>query len=389
MSPLLTNISATLASQELAKVQNSLNSSSQLPLGPLVWFVAGLAVLVTILLFFNWRRKKKQQNMFQGWVAITDQDRIAAILKRAVLRQARYTLEVFEKNHADIYRGLVHDSREDSHLVLELAAVPKPGANFEGAPVQVHLNFRPSLMEPMEHYQFSTHSLALNYKKESKGRVARVAVAWPKSIISAQRRDFIRLELVGAHSMSVELFNCDGETVKDMDSLMPAATGSVLDISLGGIQLLVPGFLDLPPEKPFLMKIELPMKELDLTLPEAEFYFMVQPLVMDVIGLTPPGGDQPVGLLRGPDRPSDKNQARTIVRGRFIGRYKYDRHDAAWNQIPFKVAAFQDLAHWINAYQRFLLKKEKGLMPMPEERVNMYPAIPPDRDVSSETPDDE
>lgn len=359
----------TKAAEELTKVQSGLDYSGRsLPHEYLLWFFLGLVFLIGLSVAGTWLRKRRHGLVFKGWTSITEARRIASVFKRAAARQANCTLEVFDHRHADAYRGMVYEADSGSGIVLELSRLPGQGVDFEGLPVQVHLNFRPAPREDMEHYQFSSHTLAINYQKEKDWRVARVAVAWPKSIISAQRRDFLRLEPGGDHAIKVSLRQAPEDDAPQMlpDDQPPLAEGSVMDISVGGVQLLFPGLQHLPEGRDFLVSLDLPMAGLDIELKETRLHLLLTPLTRDVIN-------------PGPDEARSGGAARTLLRGGFSGRYRFDPAARLWRRLAFSPMSFQDLAHWVNAYQRFLLKKENGLTSVGFERVNAFPSVPPER----------
>lgn len=360
---------ATKSTAELAKVKAGLSGGNEMPLDWLWWFFLGLAGVVVLALFFTWLRRRRSQSIFRGWTTISEPNRIAAVFKRAAARQADCTMELFDHQSTNIYRGHVYEARPGSLVLLELARQPALDAEFEGRPAQVHLNFRPAPHETMEHYQFSSHTLNLDYKRERDWRVARVSVGWPKSIISAQRRDFLRLEPVAGHSMVAQVRPLPEDMSLAPGQDKPAeAEGSVLDISVGGLQLLFAGVQRLNEGENYLVTLDLPMADLDLELKSTRLFLVLRPLSRDILGLTSEAPDHRPGL-----------GARTVVRGSFVGRYRLQPGRDLWEFIDFSVENFQDLAHWINAYQRFLLKKENGLISRPIERRNIYPAQPPAR----------
>ena len=359
---------ATKSTGELAKVKAGLNGGAA-SYHYLWWFLLGLLVLIAISAFIAWLRKKRQAAMFRGWTSICEPNRIVAVFKRAAERQANCSLEIFDHQHTGVYRGLVYEIKPDSHIILELSRLPGQDVDFEGFPAQVHLDFRPAPKEDMEHYQFSSHTLAVNFQKEKSWRVARVAVAWPKSIISAQRRDFLRLEPGNEHAMAVTLRLMGESLPKDLASLKPVAEGSVLDISIGGIQVLLPGIPPLTEHSEYLLNLELPLNGLDLELKNPRLNLALNILARDVISNAPAGGGH---------QPSALGPTRSVVRGSFTGRYQPDP-DGGWIFTPFTPDSFQDLAHWVHAYQRFLLKKERRLDSTPPERPNAFPAVPPVR----------
>jgi hypothetical protein len=355
---------------ELAKVKAGLEGGAA-PFDYLWWFFWGLLILITISIALNWWRKKRHAAMFRGWTSITEPNRIAAVFKRAAARRASFSLEIFDHQHTNVYQGEVFEIEPGTHIILELLRLPGQDVDFEGFPAQVHLNFRPAPKEAMEHYQFSSHTLAINYQREKNWRVARVAVAWPKSIISAQRRDFLRLEPRAEHSMQAALRQ-KGESPppRDLAGLNPIAEGSVLDISIGGIQILVPGLPPLVESNEYLLSLELPLTGLELEMKNPRLILALDILVREVINNAPAGAGGYQNPALGPTR--------SVIRGRFSGRYQPDP-DGGWIFTPFSLNSFQDLAHWVHAYQRYRLKKERQTDSTPPVRPNAFPSVPPVR----------
>ena len=358
-------LASTGAVEKFAKVKAGLDTPESLPNEYIWWFLGGFFLIVCLLVVIALARKKRHQNIFKGWIMINEPGRITALLKRAAARQADCSLEIFDQQHTEIYKSTVFELKTHIHLLLELSRLPGQGLDFDGFPAQICLNFRPGPKEPMEHYQFSSHTLFLNMDKEKEWRVARVAVAWPKNIISAQRRDFLRVEPLGSHAMSANIY-ATPERVENMpDGLKAVAAGKVLDISVGGIQIILPGISSLKEEQKYVVMITLPLSGMDLDFKSVRLYLELNLLSSDVI--TPLAGD------------SKNAPPHTIIRGGFTARYRLQEKNNTWERVHFNSNNFQDIASWIHAYQRYLLKKEKNLEPTPLDRVNLYPSIPPER----------
>lgn len=366
---IISAINKTASELELARVKSGMDAGIDFPWAYVGWFFGALAILILLSLLFNHLRAKRHAGSLKGWASIAEPNRIAAVFKRAASRQADCTMEVFDQQRSDIYRCRVIEARPGSQVALELAQIPALDAAFEGFPIQVHMNFRPAPREDMEHYQFSAHTLHLSFHKEKTWRVARVAVSWPKIIISAQRRDFLRMEPLAEHAMNMSLHVLPDEVPQVMTSVtVQALEGAVLDISVGGMQILFPGVASIEEQKKYLVTIELPLNGLEVELKNNRLYLVFKPLSRDVLGLTSDAPDYRPGL-----------GSRTVVRGAFIGRYRLRADDGQWDYVEFSPDSFQDMAHWIHAYQRYLLKKEKGLVSAPPERGNTFQSCPPKR----------
>jgi hypothetical protein len=199
-----------------------------------------------------------------------------------------------------------------------------------------------------------------------------VTVAWPKSLVSAQRRDFLRVEPAGEYALSAALRPAPEVPPADPEGFAPPeAEASVLDISVSGIQLLIPGRSALPEHPLLLVTLDLPVTGLDVKLKNPRLHLLLSPLYRDLVTLP--------GEIAAP-----AGRTRTVIRGNFVGRYCFSPETGAWRQVGFNQEAFQDLTHWIYAYQRFELKKAKGLTPAPPPRFNLYPALPPERQKGEE-----
>ncbi|MDR1921347.1 MAG: hypothetical protein LBS31_06335 [Candidatus Adiutrix sp.] len=356
------------ATEEFARLKAGFGGSGDSFPMEYVWpFLAGLIIIILLAAVIGIVRRKRRHDMFSGWFAVTEPERIAMVFRRAVAREALFTLEIFDQRHTVIYKGRVVDMRENYSVALELSQTPFPDIDFEGFPVQVHINFRPAPKVPMEHYQFSSRTMFIDFPRERAWRIARVLVSWPRSIISAQRRDFLRLEPSAEHSLSCLVCSVPQEPVADMGQVEEIATAAVLDISVGGAQLVFPGAPGLTETQRYMGVITLPGIELDSSTPKDTLYLLMQLMTQDVIG-------------RGAAADLSDKSIRTIVRTRFLGRYIFNKATQRWAYAQFSHEAFQVLSNWMYAYQRHQLQKEKDLLPSPPKgRVNLYPSIPPER----------
>lgn len=362
-------LAANKAAEELAKVKAGLEGGDSLPQGYLLWLLAGLLVIIAIgVLSSLARRRRDDTGLFRGWASINEPNRISVLLKRAAARQAECTLEIFDHQHTDVYRGHVYEASPGERIILELSRQAGQDIDFDGFPAQVHLNFRPAPKEPMEHYQFSTRTISFKLEPEKNWRVPRLSVSWPHNIISAQRRDFLRVEPAGEHAINLTIFELPTAASDIPDRLASLAEGTVLDISVGGIHIVCPGIPPVMEGRKALIGLELPLSSLDLSLRQIHMYLELSILSHDII--SPSSNDE--------GRPG--SMSHTLIRAVFTGRYRPDDELGGWHRLDFSTSTFQDLAHWIHAYQRFLLKKEKGLLPKPIDRVNAFPAIPPVRE---------
>lgn len=363
-------VATTKSVDELAKFLFGLEHNTYQP-PDYIWLMgAGLVILVLLLLFLNWKRRRLRRALLQDWATISEPNQLEALMLRASARRARCTLEIFDHHHTNIYRGHVYQSLVRNHLVLELDQIPAENSDFSGFPAQVHFNFNPGVKQKMEHYQFSGHTLWLAVEQEKNWRVARVRVSWPKSVISAQRRDFLRIESLAEHHLTADIRPAPASPPTNPEAFSPLARGSVLDISVGGIQILFAELVEIAENEEMLLSLSLPTAGLDIPTDQQRLHLLFSTLYYDHVT-----SDQ-IENASNPD-----SNSHTIIRGKFTGRYCFISDTQKWQKQSSNLDNFQDLAYWINAYQRYLLNNEKGLQSITLDRVNRYPAIPPIRPV--------
>lgn len=356
-------LASTNAVSQLAKVKAGLDESGSLPDGFWLYFLGGLAFFIALSLVVSWLRFRGRRSLLDQWTSLSDARRIAKILQRAAATEAHCSVEVFDARHKHIYRGQVCQAEPGRSLSIELDETPDYDVDFTELPAQVHLNFRPKPKEKMEHYQFSIQTLGLSWQRRRQWRVARLNISWPKSLIVYQRRDFVRIEPEGLHSLSADLLPLPRKPQAALEELPRLAQGRILDISTGGLQMLVPGPADLFPDSHYLLDLTLPLTDLGLQLAKPRLWLEIVLLARETI-----------------KQHSDSEKAPesdfTLIRGRFISRCHFD-DKGQWKMLDFSLNSFQDLTSWLYAYQRYQLNREKGLESRPEARLNIFPSRPP------------
>ncbi len=367
--------------------KDSLNTPTGWTSSYFVWFAIVIGFIVVVGGLYSWWRKKQRLLKFQSWTSIENPTRRADILKMAHARNASCSVEIIAPEYERIYNGYIFDIKVGQELILEMTHLPKGRPeDLEGLLVQVHIYFRPSPKAQMDRYQFSSNIKNLFYQKEKSWRVGRLLLAWPRRLVSAQRRDFLRLEPGGNHAITALWHDWRGPGRGGRpSSLRPViAKGSVIDISGGGLQLIFPMALELEEQTKALITIELPMTDLDISLKETKMHLVLSILHWDLISnnetLASDGGEEASSLVVG----AEPGEVKTIIRAGFVGRLRPGTTpDAPAEELALNPDAFQDITHWVNAYQRFLLKKESGMAAAPPVRTNRYPSQPPDKGAGS------
>ncbi|MDR1873139.1 MAG: hypothetical protein LBS60_14670 [Deltaproteobacteria bacterium] len=354
------------SSQRLSQVQAGFAETPDLPSGSLglVYIIVGICLLAAIAAFIIYRVRRKKSRQNRGWSSITNSQAIWEVLTKAVARQAHFTMEIYEANHTINYKGVLDKLEADNRIVLSLSDTPSVDADFAGLPGVIHINFRPAPKESMEHYQFATKILTNRFVKHNGWREAQLLVPIPRVITSAQRRSFLRLRPTDKFAFNCSLNNVPEGDIPSLEALEEICSGEILDISIGGAQLKLPQNVPLRETQRFVGLMRLPVAGLDVEIQSPTLVILVQILSQEFIK----------------DSPQFGQQAHSCLRVRFLGRYVFEKNQKIWIYRGLTQAALEDLAYWMQAYQRYMIKKQTNLLP-PDEAShrppNMFPSIPP------------
>ncbi|MDR2349815.1 MAG: hypothetical protein LBF41_04200 [Deltaproteobacteria bacterium] len=361
-------IAAANSADNLAQVQAGFTSPRKVDFSDLkiVLIVLGALILLGAAgAIIGWRRRVARRKKM-GWSSVTNPQHIWEILTKALSRQAQVTLELYHNNRNVTHKGTLSAIENDSRLVISLAESPGAGAEFKDLPGIVHLNFRSSLKDPLEHYQFTTHI--------DEGRYAKVKEDWrefqlltpvPKILTSAQRRSFLRMEPTPPFEVTCALHQVPEDSFPDLESLEEVTSGKIQDLSIGGAQMMIPASVSLKETQRFAGIMELPVKELDVEIANPTLVLLIQLL-----------SQEPLESALGTGPPTQK-----ILRLRFLGRYLHDTVTKTWNYRGLTQISMDDLSYWLQAYQRHIIKKRLNLLP-PDINIrppNMFPSHPPER----------
>jgi hypothetical protein len=320
-----------------------------------------IVAFVGITIYKIRRRRARQQ---RGWSSITNTQVIWEILTKAVARQAHFNMELYDTSHTINYKGILEKLEDDQSLVLSLSDTPSAEADFSGLPGVIHINFRPAPKELMEHYQFATKIMSNRFVKHNGWREAQLLLPIPKVITSAQRRSFLRLKPTDQFAFTCRLNNVPEGDIPDLDTLEEVCTGEILDISIGGAQLKLPQTMVLRETQRFVGVMKLPLEGLDLELQAPTLVILIQLLSQEFIKQSAQFGQE----------------AHSILRVRFLGRYVFEKNQQTWIYRGLTQSALEDLAYWMQAYQRYMIKRHSNLLPPEGHRPpNMFPSVPPKR----------
>jgi hypothetical protein len=148
--------------------------------------------------------------------------------------------------------------------------------------------------------------------------------------------------------------------------LEKVCTGEVLDISIGGAQLRLATSTTLRETQRFVGIIDLPTEKLGFTPNDPLLVLLIQFLSQD----------------KHETLDGKPENTQNIIRVRFLGRYLKDQILGTWDYRGVTQTSMEDLAHWLQAYQRYNIMKRKHLLP-PDATThrppNMFPSHPPKR----------
>jgi hypothetical protein len=376
--PLLLPAFAADAADNLAQVQSGFSGPREVNysdirivliiLGSIIAVGAAAAIIKKI---------RKGRSRTGGWSSVTNPMHIWDILSRAVARQAGATLELYSGTHVLNYKGTIDSLESDGTLAVALSETPSADMDFTDLPGVLHLNFRPAPREPMEHYQFATRIQGSRYEKLKDGfRQAKLLVPQPKVITAAQRRSFLRLEPQAPFALDCVLHDVPEDIFPGLDRLAPVAEGPVIDISIGGCQIKLASQGSIKETQRFLGVMTLPEGDVteradedDSSGPPTEPKKPVLAILMQL-------------LSQDRDEDPETLKSETVLRMRFLGRYVQDPIQKNWLYRGITPGSMDDLAHWLQAFQRYIIQKRRNLLAADSAAIrppNMFPSTPPKR----------
>ena len=109
----------------------------------------------------------------------------------------------------------------------------------------------------------------------------------------------------------------------------------------------------------------LPLKDLDVDGLDNDFFIMAK--IVSVMRLQT--GRRVMSRLA-----DDRTVGPHMVRMSFTNQGKQNQKEKTVHFDEAKPLAFENLAKWIQSYQRYCIKAEKGLLPQPDKVPNLYPS---------------
>jgi hypothetical protein len=138
-----------------------------------------------------------------------------------------------------------------------------------------------------------------------------------------------------------------------------------MDLSIGGAQIKLDSNITLRETQRFVGVMNLPTQDLNVELSEPTLVILIQLLNQEYVQ----------------QAAQKEPSAHNILRVRFLGRYLKDKVQKIWTYRGVTQTSLEDLSYWLQAYQRYLIKKKLYLLPPPDSRrpPNMFPSVPPKR----------
>jgi hypothetical protein len=138
-----------------------------------------------------------------------------------------------------------------------------------------------------------------------------------------------------------------------------------MDISVGGSQIKLTSNIILRETQRFVGVMNLPTQDLNVDLSESTLVVLIQLLSQEFVQ----------------QANQDGQPGYNVLRVRFLGRYLKDKIQKIWTYRGLTQTSMEDLSYWMQAYQRYQIKKKLYLLPPPDSHrpPNMFPSQPPKR----------
>jgi len=316
--------------------------------------IGAIAALVLFLLVL-----KRVLRPNRSFLADPNIDRIVqprqihGLIRRSIDTRAMYDLEVYDPAYQQIYKCSPLGLNRDGQIEVDLGGFTNPNLDFAGKRVRVA--FRLARRGKQEFYNFETRSLYLDRTTIRGYQEKAIRLEMPKVLTLGQKRRFVRVEPRGAFSFELNIVRpTSAQEQIPLKEMKLVAKAAVEDISVGGVKaVLVPQTAapDLKPNDLLYLHFQLPARELGLENVPKNFFLAARVVSCE-------------------DSPSREKRLRRM----FVERGALDVPSRA---VSFKAAtwmSFEDLARWIQAYQRRQLKEARDTASKPETLFSIYAA---------------
>ncbi len=336
----------------------------------LYFFLILAALILLIILLRRWIKPAKYRVAKWSSDIIKDPKRIHNIIERSITLRAVYDMEILDEDYQELYRGQVLGINPENELEVELSSYIDPSKEFKDKDIQV--SFRMSRRGKQEFYRFNTVTKYLDVTTRYGRREKAVRLAMPKEMEKSQKRRHIRVEPVGPFRFKVRLlecfFNTEPVSVSRFTLLHHA---EVSDISTSGLQAVITARyseLSLAPDQTVFINFRLPVNDLEMEHVPGEF--LIQAKVVSVVR-------RPTGRRVMSKKADERIVGPNMVGLEYTAKGHINRQEKTVTFRPATSLVFEDLARWIQAYQRYMIQKERGTLRKPDVVKNRYPRFKP------------
>ncbi len=331
----------------------------------LVIILVFVAAVLVILLLRQWFRPQKIRLAAGEMDEITDAGNILQIVEKSVELRAVYDIEVYDRNYQEIYKCPVMRINRDGFIEAGLSSFTDLTLDFRDKNVGV--SFRMSRRGKQEFYHFETICRDLVYTDFRGLREKALLLSMPGRVTVAQKRRFLRVQPEGEYVFNVDLVALSRpENPAPLGAFRLLHRTRILDLSIGGLQVVLMAPLKGPGlelKQQLYLRLRLPLRELNVErLPDQ---MIIQ---AKIVGLerqepeTPPVASSPGEVPLWPYH----------VRFMFTGRGRIDEAKQTVLIQDAREISFEDVARWIQAYQRLLIQEDKGTKPEPVETFDLF-----------------
>lgn len=306
-----------------------------------LWSIAVLGGLALAVFLLRKRLKPKSR-----LVILRDPDIIEArrtitdLIEESIRRRTVYELEVFDKAYPDLCRCRPVGVGSAGDIELQPEPGLDPALGFVDKPVRAM--FRLNRQDQQEVYAFESRTRHMDFATVQGVRERVVRVVCPDSITRGEKRRYVRVEPTGDYAVDMTIFlPVQRGAIVPLKELKSRCTARVADISLGGAKVLWPtagADPGLAANDAIHVYFSLPVGVFDAQEHPPRLFVLAR--VIEV-------------------RPAA--QGRYEIRMMFTHRGRLEPGSQLLTFRPTTRMTFQDLSRWIQAYQRHVIRREKGL----------------------------
>ena len=334
-----------------------------------IWLLAFLIVI--LLLVRRWLKPAPTSFGPKKLDQITDPDEIRSILDKSIGLRTIFDMEIFDPAYTEIYKGPILGINEDDEIEVELSSFKDLTLDFKEKDVRAV--FRLNHKGRNEFFEFDSISRYIGLTDISGQKEKAVRLTIPRRMSVGQKRRYMRVEPSGRFAFKVRI-NTTGALEKflPLHSFRTLHEAEVVDLSLGGLQAMFLARSDevkVRTNDEVYVHFRLPTAELGLK--DIPRTFFVQARVLSVQRV--PTGRRVMSRLA-----DEQSVGPHIVRLIFTGRGGINREAMTISFRPHTPLVFDDLARWIQAYERQRIQEERGTKPRPSRVRNRYERKPPE-----------